>query len=258
MLKGKNSLIKTNVPIAEAMYLLVMEASDIAQAAKPGQFVHLSIPGDPSKILRRPISIHQADRTTGDLSLVYQVVGDGTRRLAMQPAGTSLSVLGPLGRGFSVGAAQTIYLAGGGCGIAPLSFVLDQWPDRRYQAFLGYRSQAHVHLEDQFHHLSEGVHVATNDGSYGTGGFVTDLLIGGIEKMWPDLLLACGPDPMLSKIQQIAKAYQIPCQISLEERMGCGIGGCLVCACAVIKGTELDYKRVCADGPVFDSREVIF
>jgi dihydroorotate dehydrogenase electron transfer subunit len=169
-----------------------------------------------------------------------------------------LNVLGPLGRGFSVGEAQIIYLAGGGCGIAPLRFIPDQWPDRRYHAFLGYRSQAHVHLEDQFHRLSEAVHIATNDGSYGMGGFVTDLLIGGIENLRPDMLLACGPDPMLRKIQEIAQTYQIPCQMSLEERMGCGVGGCLVCACAVSKDGELDYKRVCADGPVFDSREVVF
>ncbi len=258
MLEAKSVKIMQNFSLAEAMYQLVLYAPDIAAIAKPGQFVHLAIPGDPSKLLRRPISIHLVDRKSAEVSLVYQVVGDGTRRLTGVKAGEQIDCLGPLGRGYSVENAQTIYLVGGGCGIAPLRFVPAQWPDRQYTSFLGYRNRTASYLTDAFEKISECLHIATNDGSLGEAGFVTDLLLEGIHKKKPDLILACGPDPMLKKIQRIAADQSIPCQLSLEERMGCGIGGCLVCACATNSGGEIAYKRVCADGPVFDSQEVIF
>jgi dihydroorotate dehydrogenase electron transfer subunit len=250
--------IISNRELALNMYEIVLSGPRIAESAKPGQFVHLNIPGNSARLLRRPISIHLADPSKGLVHLVYQVVGDGTARLSRLSPGETIDCLGPLGNGFSLNGAERVFLVGGGCGIAPLRFVPAYWPDRKYFSFLGFKNSRAAYKTDEFAGFSFSLSLSSDDGSIGSKGLVTDSLRIRLEDTIPDIILACGPKPMLKAVYSLAAQHGVPCQISLEERMGCGIGGCLVCACAVKSGPGLDYKRVCADGPVFDSREVVF
>ena len=245
--------VRRHEALGAGIYALVLHAPAVAAAAKPGQFVHLAC-GE-GNLLRRPISICAAE---GDrLALVFQVKGEGTKWLAARRNGDTVNVLGPLGRGFDMArlGARPVFL-GGGIGVPPMLMAMKaaKAGGAQPEAVLGFRSRDAVILEHDFESLGETC-VATDDGSYGTHGFVTDLLrarIGGYTSV-----CACGPKPMLRAVAALAKEHGLPCQVSMEERMGCGIGACLVCACA-LKGDagETRYGHVCKDGPVFDAEEV--
>ena len=258
MIESHDYTIIHNESIAENMYKLSIYAPDISSMAIPGQFVQIKIPNRQDLILRRPISINYTDTNSGIVELVYQIVGAGTKILSTLTSGNTLNVLGPLGQGFDIADAKNVYLVGGGCGVAPLRFISKKWPHLKVDAFLGFRSLSSVYQREEFTNTSEKVFLATEDGSLGNAGYVTDLVAMELKNDKPDLILACGPMPMLKIIQGLVKKHNIPCQISLEERMGCGIGGCLVCSCAIGKENWWQYKRVCADGPVFRSEEVLW
>lgn len=263
-MKDIEARVIKNEPIASGIYELVVELGqeDIGRV-QPGQFAQLQVSNAPQLLLRRPISINSYDETHHTMTFAYQVKGEGTAMLARISPGQQLKVLGSLGNGFwPKPSMKKIYAVGGGIGVAPLKYCLEKWPQIAWKAYLGFRSAEFVYQLSQWQALCpDGVTVATEDGSLGLRGFATQPLAEALENDdRPDMVIACGPLPMLKALQKIALQYpDIPFMASLEERMGCGIGACLVCNCK-IRTTEGEqtYRRVCADGPVFPLREVIF
>lgn len=229
------------------IFSMELDAGEIAQAARPGQFVHIRC-GE-GLLLRRPISICDAWGDT--LRIVFQVRGAGTEWLSQRRAGETLDVLGPLGNGFAIPEQGPVLLVGGGIGSAPMCFAA-RLLGRRGEAALGFRSRNGVILADELQTVGIKVTVTTEDGSLGENGRVDQIVRKQLLEQPNLTILACGPPPMLKAISAVAAETGCPCQISLEERMACGIGACLTCSCKV-KG---HYKRVCKDGPVFDSQEV--
>ncbi len=238
--------------IGTEIYSLWLQTEAIAPAAKPGQFVML-YGKDNSRLLPRPISICQTDGAA--LRLVYRVAGRGTREFSGLKTGEELEVLGPLGNGFPIQEARgkRVLLLGGGIGIPPMLETAAALGSRA-AAVLGYRDE--VFLKEEFETFCP-VAVATEDGSSGVKGNVLDAVRK--EKLSADMLFACGPLPMLRALQVYAEERQIPCWISMEERMACGIGACLGCVCDSTQEDahlHVHHKRVCKDGPVFLSTEV--
>ncbi len=234
-------------------FALTLEAPRICAAAQPGQFVHITC-GE-GNLLRRPISICQAQ--DGLLRIVFVVKGEGTKWLSARREGDVLDVLGPQGHGFDMDqlGARPVFI-GGGIGVPPMLLTMRRALENGAQpsAILGFRNKEAVILEEAFRALGTTV-VATDDGSYGVHGFVSDVLRENIGAYTS--VCCCGPKSMLRALAAIAEEAGIPCQVSMEERMGCGIGACLVCACALkAEAGETRYGHVCKDGPVFDSREV--
>ncbi len=231
---------------------VTVEAGALAQAAQPGQFAHLYVPG---KTLRRPISICEIDRAQNTLRFVFQIRGEGTAQLAALNAGDTLDLLAPLGTGFSLGdTSRKAVFVGGGIGVPPLLEAAKAFGTNA-TVLAGFRSQDAVILKEDFERNGNQVQIATDDGSFGHCGLVTDLL----AKLDFDVIFACGPTPMLKAVCKIAQQRGTPCQISLEERMACGVGACLGCAVKLRRETgEEYYGHVCKDGPVFDFQRVVW
>ncbi len=212
-----------------------------------GQFAHVYVPG---KTLRRPISV--CDASDGELRLVYQVKGGGTEIMSQMQSGT-VDVLVPLGNGFDIQSGRRYCLIGGGIGVPPMLYTAKQCD--RPLIITGFRNQSLVILQDDLQAQGETL-LCTDDGSAGQKGFVTDLLRARIGEV--DEVCACGPTPMLKAVAAVCKECGKPCQVSLEERMGCGVGACLVCAVKVRKNGEEVMQHVCKNGPVFNAEEVVF
>ena len=239
--------------MGDAIYM-VLAVGDMVRTSgvRPGQFVHIKC-GD-ANLLRRPISICQwTGSGDGDtLTLVFEVRGEGTAWLARRPVGHTVDVLGPLGNGFEAEGGPYL-LVGGGIGVPPMRGCA-QYTDGTSTAILGFRSKDKAILLDCFRDECVNVQIATDDGSLGYHGFVDELVRQELSQDWTyDAVLACGPKPMLKSVAKVAAEFGVPCQVSMEERMGCGVGACLVCAAPMKDGT---VKHVCKDGPVFDAREV--
>ena len=238
--------------LADGIFSMYLDTEKIGREAKPGQFIS-AYSRDGASLLPRPISICEID---GDrLRIVYRVVGKGTEEFSGLRGGDKLRIMGPLGNGFPLEAAErkTALIIGGGIGIFPLLELTKRLPGGK-QIVLGYRDQ--VFMKEAF--AAQGsVTVATEDGSQGTKGNVLDAIREqGIEG---DVIYACGPTPMLKGIQAYAAERGLEAWISLEERMACGIGACLGCVCQskeVDHHTNVYNKRVCKDGPVFCAEEV--
>ena len=236
-------------------YDMILEAGEMARAARVGQFVHIKC-GE-GLLLRRPISICDArwDERENLLRIVFEVRGEGTAWLARRQEGDALDVMGPLGNGFSP-RGKNIILVGGGIGVPPMLgcarvFAAD---GASVHAVLGFRDKDHMLLADEFQKWCASVTVTTDDGSFGIHGYVDGQVRALLEQgEKASDILACGPKPMLKSVARVAEEFGVPCQVSMEERMGCGVGACLVCACDMKDGSR---KHVCKDGPVFDSREV--
>ena len=240
--------------VGDAVYM-TLEVGDMIRASfrAPGQFVHIRC-GE-GLLLRRPISVCSCMEDEPDdlLSMVFEVRGEGTRWLAGRELGDSLDVRGLAGNGFDLKPEGRYLLVGGGIGIPPM-LGCAQYTGGRATAILGGRSRDKIILEDFFREDCAKVLCATDDGSLGHHGFVDALVRRDLsEDRGYDGVLACGPKPMLRNVAKVAEEFGIPCQVSMEERMGCGVGACLVCACDMADGSR---KHVCKDGPVFDSREV--
>lgn len=238
--------------IANDVFELTVSEPYLAKEAEAGQFLHIQTGQFGQPMLRRPISIADVDRVKGTLTCIYKVVGKGTAVLAARQKNESLNILGPLGKGFPVGHLERgchVILIGGGVGVPPLYFLAKELKEIgvNVTAYLGFRSASDVFYEEAFKELGD-VHIATEDGSRGYKGYVTDIVsTEGVVTYY-----ACGPRPMLKKVK-----HQLPIEgfLSLEERMGCGVGACLACVCPT--NTEKEYAKVCSDGPVFPSKEVI-
>ena len=234
---------------------MVLEVGDMVRKSfkGPGQFVHIKC-GD-GFLLRRPISVCscQEDEPSDLLRIVFEARGEGTEWLANRTVGEELDVLGLAGNGFTAKPEGRYILVGGGIGVPPM-LGCAQYTGGKSIAILGFRNSGKVMMEEEFKAECTSVQVATDDGSYGYHGFVDALIRAELEKDPNyDGVLACGPKPMLRNIAKVAEEFGVPCQVSMEERMGCGVGACLVCACDMNDGTR---KHVCKDGPVFDSKEV--
>lgn len=250
----RNCEIITSQQLSDTTYAIAIKADEIAKDARPGQFLHI-LCGE-AELLRRPISI--CDASEGIIRIVFDVVGKGTGWLSQKKSGT-LDIIGPLGRGYDLGRGSVL-LVGGGIGTPPLLYAAKESLGAA-TAVLGFRSEKHVILERQFRELCKKVYVTTDDGSYGEKGFVTaplERLLGTGEY---ETVLACGPRPMLKSVAGLCAEFNVRCQVSLEERMGCGVGACLVCACKV-KGEDGKgvgrFAHVCKDGPIFEASEVIW
>ncbi|MGN0968291.1 MAG: dihydroorotate dehydrogenase electron transfer subunit [Oscillospiraceae bacterium] len=240
--------------MGDAIYM-VLEVGDMVRTSfrAPGQFVHIKC-GD-GLLLRRPISVCscQEDEPDDLLTIVFEVRGEGTDWLAKREAGEYLDVLGLLGNGFPMKREGRYLLVGGGIGVPPMRSCA-QYTMGNSTAVLGFRSKDKAILLNCFEDECDKVLVATDDGTLGYHGFVDALVRQELEQDSAyDAVLACGPKPMLRSVAKVAEEFGVPCQVSMEERMGCGVGACLVCACDMADGTR---KHVCKDGPVFDAREV--
>ena len=240
--------------IAKDIYSLWLKTDKIAAQARPGQFVSVYC-NDGGHLLPRPISLCEIYQEKGTLRLVYRVVGKGTEMFAALKAGDSVEVLGPLGNGFPMEEAEgkRVFLIGGGIGVPPMLETAKQLKGEPVLV-MGYRDE--LFLTDEMKKAGELV-IATEDGSAGTKGNVLDAIRENDLKA--DMIFACGPKPMLRALKAYGLENNIPCYVSMEERMACGVGACLGCVC---QSTEVDdhsqvkNKRVCKDGPVFLSTEV--
>ena len=248
----EQAVIISQEEIAPAIYSLWIKTDKIAQYAKAGQFISIYCE-DGSRLLPRPISICEIDKEDCALHLVYRIAGAGTEEFSQKQTGDHLSVMGPLGNGFPL-KSKKAFLIGGGIGIPPMLELAKQLNCEK-QIILGYRN-SDMFLLDEFKKQGE-VYIATEDGSVGSKGNVLDAIRE--NDLEADVIFACGPKPMLRAIKAYALEKGIPCWVSMEERMACGIGACLGCVC---QSTETDAhshvhnKRVCKDGPVFRSTEV--
>lgn len=239
--------ILSNTKIGEGFYKIKLQGEKIGEFI-PGQFVNLGVGNSEGMILKRPISVYETQDNV--ITLIYEVRGKGTEILKDTKSGT-LDSLYFLGNGFKIlDTEKKIMLIGGGVGTAPLYSVLKKYSDRQIYSFLGFANLKKVILEKEFSKYSQTV-ITTDDGSYGKKGYITEYAIKEIDRIKPDVILACGPRPMIKALSEI-KGVKI--LVSVEERMGCGIGACLVCTCKTTSGN----KRVCKDGPVFDIKELIY
>ena len=224
--------------------------------------MHLRVSQGYYPFLRRAFSIHGTNPQEGQFEILFKVVGPGTETLSKVSLGDSLDALGPLGNSFSLpGEDRKIMLVAGGMGIAPLWFLLSRLAEKRRPAgltfFLGARNKDQLVYPEDLERWGARLVVATDDGSAGHEGLVTQVFLKEIQHQDVDFgklaVYACGPPLMLKRMTEIAKKFDFSCQVSLENHMACGMGVCWGCAVKQVDGT---YKRVCADGPVFDAREL--
>lgn len=252
-MKKKKAEIIIQKEIAPDIYDMVLSFPEGAREAKPGQFIAMYC-NDGTKLLPRPISICGIDGEKGTLRVVYRIAGEGTKQFSLLKAGDTLEVMGPLGNGFTMKEEKAIII-GGGIGIPPMLELARQLKAEK-TVVLGYKDQ--LFLKEEFDEVAE-VKVATEDGSVGTKGTVLDAIKE--AEVTGAVLYACGPMPMLRALAEYAKEHQMEAQISLEERMACGVGACLGCICKTKEKdhhTNVNNSRICKDGPVFDAREVVF
>lgn len=236
------------------MFDLTLSCKDISELACAGKFVHISVPGF---FLRRPISICDIDKDKGTIRIVFQIRGKGTEALSKFNAGEKLDMMGPLGNGFRLlDKSKKAVVIGGGIGTPPMLAAAKHYGENA-TAISGFRTKDLVILQDDFKAVCKKTILCTDDGTAGEKGFVTDALVKCIEEEKPDIIYACGPVVMLKAVSEIAEENKIRCQISLEERMACGVGACLGCAVKMkLNGREF-YGHVCKNGPVFNSEEVV-
>lgn len=250
--QGLYPIIGKENPAAD-IYGFTILCPEVAGAARCGQFINVLVKGH---TLRRPISICEIDREKGTLRIVFQVRGKGTRIMSGLNEGDMIDIVAPLGgRGFSLLDSGRAVIIGGGIGTPPMLEAAKFYGDRA-AVISGFRNASAVILQEDFNRTGAKVLLCTDDGSAGEKGFVTDLLTRQLETDKPDIIIACGPMPMLKGVAAIAGERGITCEVSLEERMGCGVGGCLVCACRTVKDGQEIFAHVCKDGPVFPSEEV--
>lgn len=246
------STVKECKLIAENVYSLTVTLPESVGEIKGGQFLNIAT-GDNSRLLKRPFGIVKVEGL--DVTVCFQVKGDGTDALSKAKIGDKLAVLLPLGNGFVLPeSAKNVAVIGGGVGVFPLVSVISSNPDKKFYSFVGFRNKNCICLLDELE-KSERLTVVTDDGSYGEKDNAVNAYYRANKDYTPDMIIACGPPVMLRALKAKMKELgdNTPCLVSLEERMGCGIGACLVCVCKKADGNN---ARVCKDGPVFDIDEV--
>lgn len=237
---------------------LVLHAPACAQTVQPGQFVHIQLKELEAHILRRPFSVYQADSTAQTITLLYQVVGEGTRHMSELAKDTQMSLLGPVGRGWNPQDARRALLVGGGVGAAPLYLLASALYAQKVEVelVLGAASAKLLVCQKAFEALlgTKRIHITTDDGSRGRCGFATKAVETLLSSASYDYLAVCGPTALEKATVILAQEAKVRAEVSLERRMACGIGACLSCVVTSSEG----QKRVCVDGPVFESDEVLW
>lgn len=240
--------------INEKYVLIKLTHSDPLPEMEPGQFVEVRVDGSPTTFLRRPISINNVDASRNELHLLVAAIGDGTRKLAQLKKGETLNVMLPLGNGFTMPQDRTKkhLLVGGGVGVAPLLYLGNKIKETGGEAtfLLGARTAKDLLMIDEFRQAGR-VFVTTEDGSEGEKGFVTNHSILSKEKF--DMISTCGPKPMMMAVARYAKAADTECEVSLENKMACGLGACL---CCVEKTQDKGNVCICTEGPIINSKRL--
>ncbi len=262
----EESEIVWNRPSGESYRHMGIKTGAAFETSVPGQFVMVKVGDGFAPLLRRPFSIHRlidADHGIKGMELLYKIVGPTTRKMGGLGPGDTLSVLGPLGRGFAIPfAGETVALAGGGIGIAPLLFLAVHLikngigPDR-IRVFLGGRSAEDLLCAAEFKKMGLRVVLTTDDGSAGQKGLVTRPLENSVKAHEVERVYACGPTGMLKGVFAIAAKYQVTCQVSIETLMACGMGACMGCAVKSKPSRGEKCRHACLDGPVFDAGQII-
>ena len=257
--------VLANQAVGPGYYRMRIACDPAFQSALPGQFVMIRLAGQALPLLRRPFSIHDLtleNAHVASFDILYKVIGPGTEGLSMSHAGNRVDVLGPLGRGFWTRREwRRIYMVAGGIGIAPFVFlahylVRQGVSPSQIQLFAGGRTSADLVCLDMFERLGVALRLTTDDGSAGIQCMVTHSLKEALQQESPDILYACGPSPMLREVMALSKTRGLPCQVSIEAMMACGMGACL--GCAVEKsGADDAYLHACMDGPVFKAEEIV-
>jgi len=255
-MKQLKAKIIENRMIAQGFYKMRLRSECLAKKSKPGQFVEIKCSKGHEVLLRRPFSVHRI--LNGGIEVLYEVIGRGTKSLSARGKGDSLDIIGPIGRGFEFsGGKRRALIVAGGMGVAPLLCLAEKMAKKRIRPYvmIGAKTASHIICEKEFKKIGSFVIVSTEDGSKGNKGFVTGCLTALLSTINYKLstIYACGPHPMLKAVANIADNHGIPCQVSLEERMACGVGACLGCPVKIRSG---GYKMVCKDGPVFDAKEI--
>ena len=237
--------ILSNDAVAANIFRLTVDAPALAAQAKPGQFVQVKIADEFT--LRRPLGI--ASTAGGKVKIFYRTVGRGTEALSRRRTGERLNILGALGNGFTARGGKVL-LVGGGMGLAPLLCAAEQFSA---DMLMGGRNAGEVDFwQEEFSPLAEEIFLTTDDGSAGRGGFVTDALPDVLAAKDYAAVLTCGPEVMMRGVARLAAEKNLPCEVSFEKRMACGLGACLSCSIDTVNGR----RKVCKDGPVFDAKEV--
>lgn len=248
MNKNKSKIIKINTLKGNNIHMY-LQNDYIAKNVYPGQFVNIKCGDSDDLLLRRPISVLNASDNIYEI--IFRVVGEGTKRLSKYKENDYLDIMGPLGNGFKFNNEyKKVAFIGGGIGTFPVYHAAMKYNCNLKDFYIGFKNKDEIILEDQLKENCTNLFIATDDGSYGYKGYVTDLFIKQFKKY--DMVYICGPSIMEKKIVSFLKKEKLNGQVSLEERMACGIGACLVCACQTIHG----MKHVCKDGPVFNINEV--
>ena len=244
--------ILSNIKVGDSYYKMTLDASYIARHAIPGQFVQVRCSDGFDPLLRRPFSIHRLTSNQG-VEILYEVVGSGTEILSRKKKGEYLDVLGPLGKGFTLPRSRAATIIAGGIGVAPLVFLAEALKKKNIKTtvLIGAKTKNLVLCEKDFKKLDFETHIATDDSSRGSKGFVSKLF----KPETGTMAYACGPNPMLKCIASMCKRKRIDCEVSLEEKMACGIGACLGCSVKVKSGRN---KLACKDGPVFKATDLLW
>jgi dihydroorotate dehydrogenase electron transfer subunit len=249
--------VKENKKITENHYLLTLHPLDNIKTPDPGQFFMLSVDSGLDPLLKRPFSLHRW--LDGDFQLLYRVLGKATAILKSKRDGEVIEVLGPLGNSFPLdNEPEQIILVAGGIGIAPLLALADRTSDAKPLLYYGARTENELLRLDEFRSLGIETVISTDDGSSGHKGLITDILeeflTSHASRVTDYRVYACGPKPMLKALSELTKKHNIKTFMALEESMACGIGTCLGC---VVNTTD-GYRRVCKEGPVFESAEIVW
>ncbi len=244
------------------IFRIRLKNEPLATSSQAGQFINIKIAENHTPLWRRPFSIHDVNKNEKWIDILFRVVGQGTHLLSGMRAGDSLNLIGPLGKGFRVmnhEESVAICIAGG-LGIAPLLFLARILRENNIvlNLFWGAKTKSEFCIIDEFETLGVQIHLSTEDGTMGYRGLVTDLAeqkINTLVRPEKTMMFSCGPNPMLRRVGEIAENFSIPCQISLETIMACGLGACLGCGVKTNQA-EIGYHYVCKDGPVFFSNEI--
>ena len=253
-----NGRVSANRQIQGDYFQLDLTIPEIPALAKAGQFVHLLIPDFEHRVLRRPFSIYDVDAEASRLSLVYKVVGEGTRRLSCVEEGASLDVMGPLGNGFSPLDDSGVIVAGGfGCAA---TYLLAKRASAKPLVLIGGRTAGDILLKKEYEELGCKVCISTDDGSMGMKGRVTELLEREFVSGKTCRAAACGPIPMLKALAAVLERLGMEGELSMDNAMCCGVGACFACVTKVKDDSEQGwrYARVCSEGPVFPAQMLVW
>jgi dihydroorotate dehydrogenase electron transfer subunit len=259
MIQAKALILGTK-RLGPLFYRFKLKSPSISSQARPGQFVHLRIEDSFDPLLRRPFSIHHTDPSQGTFDLLFKVRGKGTRLLSQKSPAEELDLIGPLGNGFPLPTpGQSPILVAGGIGIASLFMLAERLTSAGSPFFWGVKGKEEIFLRDELSSLGWRLSISTEDGSLGYQGLVTDLLQDFLARAKGDhLIYACGPWGMLREVARLSQENHLPCWVSLEGNMACGVGACWGCAVRCRVEGEIVYRRICKEGPIFAGREVIW